>query len=463
MAGAIAALAKKASGVFFTPQRLAPALLSRARNHIAEPWKDQQSLPFKLSNDGDILARRFLIIDVDPVKPKEFKAHSATDAEKEAAAELVANVRSYLARMGWPAPLVVDSGNGFHLYYRLEHALPGGVVADSLADPVAALLRCLKAKFDTPHAGIDPVTFNPSRIMKVPGTPAKKGEPTADRPHRTSAVLEVPSDWRSPVNPRPGAGDIIRRTIDDLDPDGTIRTHATKKGESLASPAVSLCPSNLPPLDRRISRARKHLAKVPGAIQGQNGSKPTLYAARVLVRGYLLDSGTALGLLLSDYNPRCDPPWSVRELEHKIHDAETKPFHKEPGWCLVEKSPAAPAVAAEPVGHPSAPAPEQPYLNEAEDDPHRLARAVLAGYQSNGRRTLVYWRGNFHEWQGAGYRTCSESDFRAHMKAVVHREVEKVQVLRQKQHDPSTGAEPPKMPKVTKQVVENVLVQDQVA
>jgi hypothetical protein len=195
MAGAIAALAEKSSGVYFTPQRLYYQIVNRSAHHLSEVTRRGDEVTPKPTNDEDVIFRRYAIIDVDPVKPKEFKRHSATDAEKGAAAEVVADVRSYLAGLGWPAPLVVDSGNGFHLYYRLAHPLAGGVVRDSLTDPLATLLRCLAAKFDTPRASIDPVTFNPSRIMKVPGTPARKGEPTADRPHRMSAVLEVPNDW----------------------------------------------------------------------------------------------------------------------------------------------------------------------------------------------------------------------------------------------------------------------------
>lgn len=262
---------------------------------------------------------------------------------------------------------------------------------------------------------------------------------------------------------------LLEKTLANLDPDGTLRTRVTNKGEAQpASPAVSSWDGELPPLDRRIARARRHLAKIPGAVQGSNGSKPTLYAARVLVRGYLIDAQTALGLLLSDYNPKCDPPWSVRELEHKISDAESKPFSKPPGWLLAEKSrgatsptaasPTAPSAAAsDQAGHPAPSAPADAFLNEADDDPHRLARSVLAGYQNAGRRTLVYWRGEFHEWDRSRYRTLAENEFRATINRTIHRELAAVQKTRLENHDGASGAELPKMPKVTRVLAGNVV------
>lgn len=197
MAGAIATIAERAGGVYFTPNKLNPTVLNRSKHHLAEVVRNGDVIRPKLTTDDDVTARRFLIIDVDPVRAAGFKGQSATDAEKLAAEKVMKDVRDHLYFLSWPDPLLVDSGNGYHLYYRLRYPLPGGRVADSTTDPLAGLLRCLKARFDTPGAEIDPSVFNASRIMKVPGTPARKGTHSAERPHRVSAVLEVPSDWSS--------------------------------------------------------------------------------------------------------------------------------------------------------------------------------------------------------------------------------------------------------------------------
>ena len=175
-----------------------------------------------------------------------------------------------------------------------------------------------------------------------------------------------PENALSSPTPNNTTLELIRRTLDDLDPDGTIRKRSSRKGEAqTASPAVSHAPGAVPSHDRVIARARKYLSKLPGGIQGENGSKPTFNAARALVHGFALDANTALGLLLSEYNPKCEPQWSVQQLEHKVKDAEAKPFNKPRGWLLADdrdrpapSRPTAPGPAA-PVGHPgTTPAPD---------------------------------------------------------------------------------------------------------
>lgn len=69
-----------------------------------------------------------------------------------------------------------------------------------------------------------------------------------------------------------------------------------------------------------IERARKYLAKLPPAISGQGGHKTTFRTACILVRGFLLNPEQAM-MLLQEWNQTCVPPWSERELEHKIAGA----------------------------------------------------------------------------------------------------------------------------------------------
>jgi hypothetical protein len=38
----------------------------------------------------------------------------------------------------------------------------------------------------------------------------------------------------------------------------------------------------------------------------------------------LLDDATAFDLLANNYSPRCEPPWSERELHHKVRQAREK-------------------------------------------------------------------------------------------------------------------------------------------
>jgi hypothetical protein len=77
--------------------------------------------------------------------------------------------------------------------------------------------------------------------------------------------------------------------------------------------------------NRTLDRARKYLAKCEPAVSGQGGHNATFRAACVLVQGFDLDPEDAYGLLATDYNPRCQPQWSERELRHKVEDADRVP------------------------------------------------------------------------------------------------------------------------------------------
>ena len=94
-----------------------------------------------------------------------------------------------------------------------------------------------------------------------------------------------------------------------------------------------------------FERASHYLAAMPPAISGQRGHDQTFRAACALVHGFALDPSTALSLLLSDFNPRCQPPWTECELLHKVQDA-AKVIHRKPrGYLLAHSSP----VSATPV------------------------------------------------------------------------------------------------------------------
>jgi len=73
-----------------------------------------------------------------------------------------------------------------------------------------------------------------------------------------------------------------------------------------------------------IDRARKYVAKMPSAVDGQGGHNATFHVACVLVLGFGLARDTALALL-REYNEVCQPPWSERELQHKIESALKQP------------------------------------------------------------------------------------------------------------------------------------------
>jgi replicative DNA helicase len=72
--------------------------------------------------------------------------------------------------------------------------------------------------------------------------------------------------------------------------------------------------------DAVLDRARAYLSRVEPAISGQGGHNQTFKATCALVIGFGLDEQPAFQLL-SEWNLGCTPPWSERELQHKIRSA----------------------------------------------------------------------------------------------------------------------------------------------
>ena len=132
--------------------------------------------------DKDIECRDLLLIDIDKIG---HKGESSTDDELEAARLLSDEIASYLQSEGWDEPIRMMSGNGYHLYYLLSK-LPNDAKTKALIEGV---LHELADKFNNDIVAVDTVVFNASRITKVPGTIARKGPNTAERPHRMAVVL----------------------------------------------------------------------------------------------------------------------------------------------------------------------------------------------------------------------------------------------------------------------------------
>lgn len=73
-----------------------------------------------------------------------------------------------------------------------------------------------------------------------------------------------------------------------------------------------------------LDRAKRYLARIPGAVSGDGGHFVTFRAACVLVLGFGLEPHRALRVL-AEWNQTCQPPWTERELWHKVTDAEKQP------------------------------------------------------------------------------------------------------------------------------------------
>ena len=112
----------------------------------------------------------------------------------------------------------------------------------------------------------------------------------------------------------------------------TEKRHGRK--ETIASQPSAQRNDRFPalPQERTERRAAAYLDGMPPAVSGSGGHSQTYAAATAMVQGFGLDADTAFRLLADRYNPRCQPPWSNKELRHKVDDAASKPHDRPHGW-----------------------------------------------------------------------------------------------------------------------------------
>lgn len=125
------------------------------------------------------------MIDFDPERPS---GTSSTDEEKAAALACAQQVATWLKESGWPDPIWVDSGNGYHLLFRGDLCNP-----DSKAS--GYLLKTMGQMFSTAQVKVDLSVADPAQLGRVPGTWNAKGPNTPERPHRRCRVMSYPEKW----------------------------------------------------------------------------------------------------------------------------------------------------------------------------------------------------------------------------------------------------------------------------
>lgn len=169
---------RRSPGLYITMNELHPGLITRAKNRVRTlRGKDPAT------SDVDVTRRKWLLIDCDPIRPSGI---SASEEEHDAAITRTFDIYDYLRAEGFPDPIIADSGNGGHLLYRID--LP--TKDDGL---VKGVLEYLSKEYSTNAVGVDTTVFNPSRIVKLYGTRAAKGENSEERPHRMAKIISAPT------------------------------------------------------------------------------------------------------------------------------------------------------------------------------------------------------------------------------------------------------------------------------
>lgn len=168
---------KTAKGVYIVPNPVNPDLLARSCNRLKPAGMGDAT------QDSHIIRRRWLLIDSDAVRPTGI---SSTDAEHAAALGRIRDIVAYLTSVGWPTPIVADSGNGGHAMYRID--LP----SDDCGR-VQRYLQALAARFDDGTVKVDTSVDSPANLWKLYGTMACKGDDVPGRPWRMARIIDSPT------------------------------------------------------------------------------------------------------------------------------------------------------------------------------------------------------------------------------------------------------------------------------
>ena len=131
---------------------------------------------------GDVVRRRWLLVDLDAKRAD--RDSNSSEAEHEATHRTACDILDDLCDSGWPLPVVVDSGNGYHLLWRVD--LPND---DRSRQLLRKTLHALASRYDSDGVEVDKKTHNANRITKIPGTWARKGPDTPERPHRLARIV----------------------------------------------------------------------------------------------------------------------------------------------------------------------------------------------------------------------------------------------------------------------------------
>lgn len=188
------------------------------------------------------------------------------------------------ARHDLPAPsyIIESSPNRFHVLWR---------VTGFTTEYVERLQKHLAREL-----GTDPAATPCSQTTRIPGYRNQKRSPThlVAVQYRSIDERYTPAAFPSPPDPP-------------------------------APPPKPVSTAYIPALDV-LERARRYVARIEPAIAGQHGDLHTFRVCCRIVRGFALSDDEALAVL-SDWNLRCQPPWTERELRDKI--ARARRYGKE--------------------------------------------------------------------------------------------------------------------------------------
>jgi hypothetical protein len=250
-----------------------------------------------------------LVVDIDGPGHRRSPAWWA-DEQPKLAALLAAH----------PGGFVYATRGGYRIVYRL----PAAVVVRTTDDKEAWRLFYLRSLLQLVRAfGLvgDPACADVTRLFRLPHATREPGG--APERHETRGDPASLGAWA------------YQPTTDELPADALAARTLAASAPTWGPVARRLAPPDVTPGDttgaaleadsqdeaRVFQRAVAYLARMEPSLEGAGGDAALWAAALAMVRGFALGPQTAARLLLSEFNPRCRPPWPRRDLERKCRQA----------------------------------------------------------------------------------------------------------------------------------------------
>ena len=195
------------------------------------------------------------------------------------------DARRRLEEFPLPPSAVIASGGGLHVYWWLRQPID---LQNGVAPYTTAVLKALAG-----HLGADAGSTDVAHILRIPGTLNYKYDPP--RPVK----LETLTDHEYEV------GQFLNIL-------GEIKTTEDKNEKTDTTPiehGVTV------PFRKQL--ARRWLSSQKAAVENQGGNKTTYKVSATVGRGFDLSRDDAYEVM-QDWNSRCTPAWSEKELRELI-------------------------------------------------------------------------------------------------------------------------------------------------
>jgi P4 family phage/plasmid primase-like protien len=179
----------------------AAALIERnyQREDIKAIWSNLQRLkPGETKRKNETIdSYTNLLIDIDRKNKKDAQGQkiNATEEERKVLLEAANQAAAFLSP-GFGQPVFADSGNGYHLSWRIGDAVDWGkgIPVEQGQELYKRLLALLKNKFERPDLNmeIDASLDDDTQLITVWGTYNRKYPDLPGRPQRQSEMLSIP-------------------------------------------------------------------------------------------------------------------------------------------------------------------------------------------------------------------------------------------------------------------------------